>query len=101
MKAKMLFAVAVLAALAYPLAAQAQGIPGGIEHGAAVGNHAAGPVGAVVGGAVGGVVGGVQGLFGIQPASATYPEPVPPAYRYHPRYRRHSHRSVRHYHRVS
>lgn len=59
-------AVAVLAATG---AVQAQGIVGGGRHGAAVGYHAAGPVGGVVGGvvggAVGGVVGGVKGVIGI------------------------------------
>jgi hypothetical protein len=46
--------------------ANAQGVPGGIERGAATGDRAAGPVGAVVGGAVGGVVGGVGGLLGVE-----------------------------------
>jgi len=45
--------------------AQAQGVPGGIDRGAAAGDRAAGPVGAVVGGVVGGVAGGVAGLLGI------------------------------------
>ncbi len=45
----------------------AQGVPGGVAHGASVGNHAAGPVGAVVGGVVGGVIGGVEGVLGIDP----------------------------------
>lgn len=114
MKTNMLFAGAVVVVLACPLAAQAQGIPGGIAHGASVGNQAAGPVGAVVGGAVGGVVGGVEGLFGIQPvpaaysvaapaiqpASVVYPEPALPAYRHHRHYRRHTYRRMPH-HRVS
>ncbi|WP_223970576.1 DUF1236 domain-containing protein [Bradyrhizobium sp. RD5-C2] len=55
------FAVAVL----FPLATQAQGVPGGVERGARDGERAAGPVGAVVGGAVGGVVGGVAGILGV------------------------------------
>ncbi|MDB5531922.1 MAG: hypothetical protein JWO28_237 [Hyphomicrobiales bacterium] len=46
--------------------AQAQGVPGGIDRGAAAGDRAAGPVGAVVGGVVGGVAGGVAGLLGIE-----------------------------------
>lgn len=46
-------------------AANAQGVPGGIDRGAAAGDRAAGPVGAVVGGVVGGVAGGVAGLLGV------------------------------------
>jgi len=56
---------AVLAIIAIPAVAQAQGVPGGIERGAREGERAAGPVGAVVGGAVGGVVGGVAGILGV------------------------------------
>lgn len=56
---------AVLAVLAVPAVAQAQGVPGGIERGAREGERAAGPVGAVVGGAVGGVIGGVAGILGV------------------------------------
>jgi len=41
--------------------AHAQGIPDGAAHGARVGEHDAGPVGAVVGG----VIGGVNGILGI------------------------------------
>jgi hypothetical protein len=48
-----------------PLAAQAQGVPGGIAYGVYEGNRRAGPVGAVVGGAVGGVMGGVEGVLGV------------------------------------
>lgn len=55
----------VLAALAIPLAAQAQGVVRGAEEGAAAGNRAAGPVGGAVGGVVGGVEGGVRGVLGI------------------------------------
>jgi hypothetical protein len=54
-------ALLILAVLAMPLTAQAQGVVGGAQEGAEQGNHAAGPVGGVVGGAVGGVVGGVEG----------------------------------------
>lgn len=57
--------VALLVAIALPLAAQAQGVPGGIEQGAREGGRAAGPVGAIVGGTVGGVVGGVAGILGV------------------------------------
>ena len=51
----------VLAVLAMPLAAQAQGVVRGAEEGAAAGNRAAGPVGGAVGAGVGGVVGGIEG----------------------------------------
>src|SRR5450756_1914914 len=47
---------ALVATVALPVAAQAQGVPGGIERGSRDGERAAGPVGAVVGG-VGGVLG--------------------------------------------
>jgi len=57
--------IAVLSGLlTLPLAAQAQGVIGGGERGAAEGGAAAGPVGAVVGGVVGGVTGGVAGVLG-------------------------------------
>jgi hypothetical protein len=90
-KFHILFAAAATAILASPLAAQAQGIPDGIAHGAYVGNNTAGPVGAVVGGAVGGVIGGVEGLFGVRPVYAEYAEPRV----YHHRVR-HSYRHRRH-----
>jgi hypothetical protein len=68
MKARFVWAAAVLTLLAMPLAAQAQGVIGGAQEGARVGNRAAGPVGgavgAVGGGVVGGVVGGVRGAIG-------------------------------------
>ncbi len=97
---KIVFAGAVLAALACPLAAQAQGIPGGMAHGAYVGGQTAGPVGAVVGGAVGGVIGGVQGLLGIPPTYVAYPAGRPRVYRHHRYLRRHTYRHVRHHHKV-
>jgi Protein of unknown function (DUF1236) len=56
---------ALIASVALPLVAHAQGVPGGIERGAREGERAAGPVGGVVGGAVGGVVGGVNAVLGI------------------------------------
>jgi hypothetical protein len=52
-------------ALAMSAGARAQGIPDGADHGARVGEHDAGPVGAIVGGVVGGVIGGVNGVLGI------------------------------------
>jgi hypothetical protein len=87
------FAGVLLVSVAAPLAAQAQGIPGGAAHGFQEGNRIAGPVGAVVGTAVGGVIGGVEGVFGINHAHrAAYSEfeeaPPAPAYR-HRKARRH------------
>jgi hypothetical protein len=59
----------VLALLAIPHLAHAQGIIGGAQEGSREGGRAAGPVGAVVGGAVGagvgGAVGAVDGVLGI------------------------------------
>ena len=57
---------AVLAVIAVPAIAQAQGVPGGVERGAREGERAAGPVGAIVGGTIGGVVGGVAGVLGVE-----------------------------------
>src|SRR5215208_5654309 len=65
MKCRVLIASATIAILAMPLAAHAQGVPGGVAHGVYEGNRRAGPVGAVVGGAVGGVIGGVEGVLGV------------------------------------
>jgi hypothetical protein len=76
-------AVVVAASLVSPLAAQAQGIPDGVAHGAYVGNNTAGPVGAVVGGAVGGVIGGINGVLGIRPTYADYPAEEPHMYYRH------------------
>lgn len=56
---------ALVAVLAVPSFALAQGVPGGVERGARDGERAAGPVGAVVGGVIGGVVGGVAGVLGV------------------------------------
>jgi hypothetical protein len=56
---------ALIAAVALPVAVQAQGVPGGVERGSRDGERAAGPVGAVVGGVIGGVVGGVAGVLGV------------------------------------
>ena len=58
---RILGTVAVVATLAVPAIAQAQGVPGGIERGARDGERAAGPVGAIVGGTIGGVVGVLVG----------------------------------------
>ncbi len=75
MKAKFVMAVVVVAAFSAPLAAQAQGIVGGGQQGVAIGQRAAGPVGAVVGGVVGGVIGGVVG--GVKGVIGIPQEPVP------------------------
>jgi Protein of unknown function (DUF1236) len=56
---------ALAAAVALPVVAQAQGVPGGVERGSRDGERAAGPLGAVVGGVIGGVVGGVDGVLGL------------------------------------
>ena len=78
MKSKLLFAGVIVAAMAAPLAAQAQGVPGGFAHGASEGWRIAGPVGAVVGAPVGGVIGGIEGLLGVQPSyGPAYQEPPP------------------------
>ncbi|OPH81838.1 DUF1236 domain-containing protein [Nitrobacter vulgaris] len=58
-------AAAISVALILPASVMAQGVIGGMEHGAREGDRAAGPVGAVVGGAVGAVTGGVAGVLGI------------------------------------
>jgi hypothetical protein len=84
MKRTLVFASVFFAMAAAPLAAQAQGVPGGAAHGFHEGNRIAGPVGAVVGTAVGGVIGGVEGVLGVdrQPAAYTeFAEAPPPAYR--------------------
>jgi hypothetical protein len=65
MKTRMLMPAVLLAALALPLAAQAQGTLRGAEEGAAVGGNAAGPLGAIVGGAVGAATGTVGGILGV------------------------------------
>ena len=70
MKTRMTIATGILAVvsvLAISPAANAQGIIDGSQHGAAVGDRDAGPVGAVVGGVVGGAVGGAEGAIGLQP----------------------------------
>jgi hypothetical protein len=69
LKTKLALLAGVLALLAIPHLAHAQGIVGGAQEGAREGGRAAGPVGAVVGGAVGagvgGAVGAVDGVLGI------------------------------------
>jgi hypothetical protein len=89
---------------AMPLAAQAQGVPGGAAHGFHEGNRIAGPVGAVVGTAVGGVIGGVEGVLGIDRRPAAYTEfedAPPPAYRHHYRRKAHHVRRGKHHRRAA
>ena len=97
MKFHILFATAVFASIASPLAAQAQGVPGGIAYGAYEGNRRAGPLGAVVGAGVGGIIGGVEGVLGIgyRPYAA-----APPRVYYHRTRVKHSYRHVRRTHRT-
>jgi hypothetical protein len=76
----LLIGSAFLAVLAIPLAAQAQGVPGGAAHGFNEGNRIAGPIGAVVGTAIGGVVGGVEGVLGLD---QRYYVSVTPHHRHH------------------
>jgi hypothetical protein len=82
---RLIGAAAICAAVAIPVVAQAQGVPGGIERGARDGDRAAGPVGAIVGGTIGGVVGGVAGVLGVdqRPRFRTYAvEQRRPSYHY-------------------
>jgi hypothetical protein len=65
MKIRLLMPMAVLATLALPIAAQAEGTVRGAEEGAAAGGNAAGPLGAIVGGAVGAATGTVGGILGV------------------------------------
>lgn len=89
-----IMSVAIIAAsLAFPLAAQAQGIPDGASHSAYVGAQAAGPIGGLVGGVVGGFIGGVDGALGIRPVS--YSPGGPPVYPHHRRWH-HAYHRVRH-----
>jgi len=65
MKTKLVMSLVVLATLALPVAAQAQGTIRGAEEGAAEGGRAAGPLGAIVGGAIGAATGTVGGILGV------------------------------------
>ena len=65
MQNKTLFSMVLLATIAMPLTAQAQGTVRGAEEGAADGGRAAGPLGAIVGGAVGAATGTVEGILGV------------------------------------
>ncbi|HEY6834468.1 MAG TPA: DUF1236 domain-containing protein [Pseudolabrys sp.] len=65
MQTKFVGSMIVMAALALPIAAQAQGTVRGAQEGADQGNRAAGPIGAIVGGAVGAATGTVGGILGV------------------------------------
>ena len=77
MKSQLLCASVIVAAMSAPLAAQAQGVPGGFAHGASEGWRIAGPIGAVVGAPVGGVIGGIEGVLGVSPAYQEPPRAAP------------------------
>jgi hypothetical protein len=66
MQTKILVPMMLLAMLALPMAAQAQGTVRGAEEGAEAGGRAAGPLGAVVGGAIGAATGTVGGILGVE-----------------------------------
>lgn len=102
MKRATVLAGVFFALIAAPLAAQAQGVPGGAAHGFHEGNRIAGPVGAVVGTAVGGVIGGVEGVLGIQHPAAysDFAEAPPPrVHRHRKAWRGKAKHSRRAYHR--
>lgn len=65
MNSKILMPLAMIATLALPVAAQAQGTIRGAQEGAAEGGAAAGPIGAIVGGTVGAAAGTVGGILGV------------------------------------
>jgi len=66
MQTRLLVSTILLAILALPVAAHAQGTVRGMERGAAQGERDAGPIGAVVGGTVGAVAGTVGGILGVE-----------------------------------
>jgi hypothetical protein len=66
MHIKMIVPMMVLATLALPAAAQAQGTVRGAQEGAAQGARDAGPVGAVIGGTVGAAAGTIGGILGVE-----------------------------------
>jgi hypothetical protein len=66
MQTKFLVSTMLLALLALPVTAQAQGTVRGAERGAAQGERDAGPIGAVVGGTIGAVTGTVGGILGVE-----------------------------------
>ena len=74
MQTKFLGSIIILAALAIPLTAQAQGTVRGAQEGARQGERDAGPLGAVVGGTLGAVAGTIGGILGVddRPRFHTY-----------------------------
>jgi hypothetical protein len=66
MQIKIFVPMMLLATLALPVAAQAQGTVRGAQDGAEAGDRAAGPIGAVVGGTVGAAVGTIGGILGVE-----------------------------------
>jgi len=66
MQMKVLLPITLFAALALPIAAQAQGTIRGAEEGAHEGGRAAGPLGAILGGALGAATGTVEGILGVE-----------------------------------
>jgi hypothetical protein len=66
MQTRLLVSTMLLAILALPVAAHAQGTVRGMERGAAQGERDGGPIGAVVGGTVGAVAGTVGGILGVE-----------------------------------
>jgi hypothetical protein len=66
MKTKLLVSTMLLALLALPVAAQAQGTVRGAQEGARQGERDGGPLGAVLGATVGAVAGTVGGILGVE-----------------------------------
>src|SRR6478672_6271105 len=66
MQTRLLVPTMLLALLALPMAAHAQGTVRGMQRGAAQGERDAGPVGAVVGGTIGAVTGTIGGILGVE-----------------------------------
>ena len=66
MQTRFLVLTTLLATLALPVTAQAQGTVRGAQEGAARGDRDAGPIGAVVGGTIGAVAGTVGGILGVE-----------------------------------
>lgn len=66
MRSKFLVPIVLLATLALPMTAQAQGTVRGAQEGAEAGGRAAGPVGAIVGGTIGAATGTIGGILGVE-----------------------------------
>ncbi len=66
MQTRFLVLTTLLATLALPVTAQAQGTVRGAQEGAARVDRDAGPIGAVVGGTIGAVAGTVGGILGVE-----------------------------------